>query len=187
VTAGTQRDEPGLDPEASATVLPEPVVVLLVGPAGSGKSTLAARLFPADRILSSDAMRAAITGDAADQRANGAVFRALARTLERRLAAGLTTVIDATNLNAADRRPWLEAARRHRIPVAAIVLDLPPAQVLAQNAGRARVVDAAVVERHLETLRGVLERGELEREGIAPIIRLGDADAVRSLTLGGRP
>jgi protein phosphatase len=181
----TTSPAPGPRPPIGVT-LPEPVVVLLVGPAGSGKSTLAARLFPADQILSSDAMRAAITGDAADQRANGAVFRALGRTLERRLAAGQTTVIDATNLKAADRRPSLDAARRHGIPVAAIVLDLPRAEVLAQNAGRARVVDEAVVERHLDALRGVLERGDLEREGIAPIIRLRDPDAVRALTLGVR-
>jgi len=47
--------------------LPEPCLVVLIGAAGSGKSTLAARLFAPDEVLSSDANRALLTGDAADQ------------------------------------------------------------------------------------------------------------------------
>ncbi len=153
-------------------LLPDPAVVLLIGAAGSGKSTLAARLFDPDEVLSSDAFRSLIAGDSADQRATGAAFRALGRALEPRLVAGLTTVIDATNVRAADRRPWLAAARRHGMPVAAIVFDQPVAAIRAQNAGRARIVGDDVIERHRVALRRTLERGELEREGIAPIIVL---------------
>ncbi|MFP5341775.1 MAG: AAA family ATPase [Candidatus Limnocylindria bacterium] len=163
--------------------LPDPAVVLLVGPAGSGKSTLAGRLFAPDEVLSSDALREAIAGDAADQRATGPAFRALGRALERRLAAGLLTVVDATNLLAADRRPWLAAARRHGVPVAAIVFDLPRDVIRSQNAGRARVVAEAVIDRHVGRLDGALARGELAAEGIAPIVVLRSAEDARTLSI----
>ncbi len=158
-------------------------VVLLVGPAGSGKSTLAARLFAPDEILSSDSMREAIAGDASDQRATGAAFRALGRALERRLAAGQLTVVDATNVRAADRRPWIAAARRHGVPAAAIVFDLPRDEIVAQNASRARVVDEAVIDRHLGRLDRTLSRGELAADGIAPVVVLRSAQEARSLSI----
>ena len=167
----------------TTVALPDPALVLLVGAAGSGKSTLAARLFAPDEILSSDAFRAAIAGDAADQRATGAAFRALGRALERRLAAGRLTVIDATNVRAADRRPWLATARRHGLPIAAIVLDLPEATVRAQNAGRQRVVDDDVIDRHLAAIRRTLDRDELRREGVAPVVVLRTTGAARTLAI----
>jgi predicted kinase len=150
----------------------DPSVVLLVGAAGSGKSTLAGRLFAADEILSSDALRAAIAGDARDQRATGAAFRALARALERRLADGRLTVVDATNVRPADRRPWIAAGRRYGVPVAAIVLDLAPAVVHAQNAARARIVDPAAIDRHLRGIRRTVDRGELALQGVDPVVVL---------------
>jgi protein phosphatase len=161
--------------------LMDPSVVLLVGAAGSGKSTLASRLFAPDEILSSDALRAAIAGDARDQRATGAAFRALARMLERRLANGRLSVIDATNARGADRRPWIAAGRRHGVPVAAIVLDLPPAIVHAQNAARSRNVDPAAVDRHLRAIRRTVDRRELEQEGMDPVVLLRSPGEARSV------
>lgn len=163
--------------------LPDPAVVLLVGAAGSGKSTLAARLFAPDEILSSDALRAAIAGDAGDQRATGAAFRALGRALDRRLGAGLLTVVDATNARAGDRRPWLAAARRHGVPTVAVVLDLPAATIRAQNARRERVVDDAIVERHLAAVRRTVERDELAHEGVAIVIVLRTMEEARTFAL----
>ena len=169
----------------TAIALPDPVLVLLVGPAGSGKSTLARRLFEPGEVLSSDAFRAAIAGDEADQRATRPAFKALGAALERRLAAGQRTVIDATNVRAGDRASWLAAARRHGIPLAAIVLDLPRDVVLARNAARERVVDEAVIDRHIAALRGTLDRGELRREGIDPIVVLRSPAELDELRLVG--
>jgi protein phosphatase len=167
--------------------IPDPSLVLLVGAAGAGKSTLAARLFEADEILSSDAYRARISGDAADQRTTRAAFEQLHRALVARLAAGRLTVLDATNLERSARRAGIVRARAAGVPVVAIVLDLPAAVVLARNAGRTeRVVDRAVVGRHLAVVRSTLDGGQLAVEGFDAIVLLGSPGAVDELRIERR-
>jgi predicted kinase len=164
--------------------IPDPSVVLLVGAAGAGKSTFAARHFPASAVLSSDALRAAITGDPADQRASRAAFAALHRLLERRLVAGRLTVIDATNVTAAARRTIRDIAARHGVPVVAIVLDLPEAIVRARNAARPeRSVPEHAVTRHLSQLSSALARGDLDAEGYAQVAHLRDPVDVAGLAI----
>jgi len=153
--------------------IPAQYVVLLVGAAGAGKSTFARRHFPPEAILSSDAMREAIAGDAADQRVNGPAFAALHRALDRRLASGGPAVVDATNATAAARRAIRRIAERRRVPIIAIVLDLPEAIVRARNAARTeRPVPDEVVTRHLAALARTRDLGTLEAEGYARIVRL---------------
>lgn len=163
--------------------IPDPALVVLVGAAGSGKSTLARRRFAPDEILSSDALRAAVSGDEADQRASRTAFTILHRELARRLAAGRLTVVDATNLRAEHRRPLLGAARDAGVPVVAIVLDLPAGTVYARNAGRTRVVDAGVVDRQLAWLRQTVDGGRLAAEGFDPIAILRTTDEVDHLEI----
>jgi protein phosphatase len=160
--------------------LPDPALVLLVGPAGSGKTTFARRWFAPEEISGSDDLRAVIAGDAADQTRNRAVFRALHRTVERRLAAGGLAVVDATNLEAHARRPLLGLAQDAGVPPVAFVLDLPLEVVLRRNAGRlGRIVDRSVVERHHRRLRALLEDGVLQTEGFAAVHLLGEAEVDR--------
>jgi len=127
---------------------------LLVGAAGSGKTSLAGRLFPAEALLSSDALRQQVSGDAANQQASPEAFRILHTQAARRLAAGRLTVVDATNIAAAARRPLRRMAGAHGRPAIAIVLDLAGGVCLARNAGRpGRTVPEAVVLRQLASLR----------------------------------
>ncbi|WP_228989373.1 AAA family ATPase [Streptomyces sp. DH8] len=64
--------------------------------------------------------------------------------VDKRLARGRLTVIDATNLR--DDRPWLLARARHwQRPTTAVLFDVPLATVQAQNASRDRVVPSEVV------------------------------------------
>jgi protein phosphatase len=140
--------------------LPVPGVVVLIGAAGAGKSTLAARSFRPDEVLSSDALRAAISGDPADQRATRPAFAILHRELVRRLRAGRLVVVDATNIETAARTALLRITRLLGVPAVAIVLAAAPADVHARNAARpGRVVPADVVSRQL---------GRLARLGAAP-------------------
>ena len=63
--------------------IPVPGLVVLIGAAGAGKSTLAVRLFAPADVLSSDDLRAAVSGDAADQRATRTAFGILHREVRR--------------------------------------------------------------------------------------------------------
>jgi protein phosphatase len=172
----------------SILVLPEPSLVVLIGAAGSGKSTLADRLFAPGEILSSDALRAAVSGSEADQRASGVAFRILHRTLARRMSDGQTTVVDATNTKPEHRRPLLARARAAGIPAVAIVLDLPPELIHAQNAARSsRIVDPAVVGRHIDAIRGTLDAGRLAAEGFDHVTILRSSDDVAGLRIERRP
>jgi protein phosphatase len=157
----------------------------MVGAAGSGKSTLAAQLFAADEILSSDTLRGVVSGDETNQRASAVAFGILHRMLERRLAAGQLTVVDATNTKAEHRRPLVARARAAGVPTVAIVLDLPPTVVHARNAGRsARVVDREVVDRHLGAIRQTVDSGRLAAEGFDQVVILhtpADVDRLRVL------
>jgi protein phosphatase len=169
--------------------LPEPCLVVLVGAAGAGKSTLAARLFPTDAILSSDAFRRIVSGDEADQRATRTAFAILHRELDRRLARGRTTVVDATSVTPFARRGLLRRATTHGLPAIALVLDLPPELVLARNARRAgRVVPESAARRQLADLRASLGEGALEAEGFAAVhvVRTAaDLDALSIAPSGG--
>jgi predicted kinase len=167
-------------------VIPDPSLILLVGAAGSGKSTLAARLFAADEILSSDALRAVVSGDEANQAATRVAFRILQQTLDRRLREGRLTVIDATNTFPAHRAPMLRRARALGLPVVALVLDLPAIDVHAQNAGRARVVDPAVVDRHLASIRLAVDADQLAGEGFESIVVLRSAADAAALEIERR-
>ncbi len=167
-----------------AVELPDPAVVLLIGAAGAGKSTFAQAHFPADAIISSDALRQAILGDATDQTANGRVFAAVHRALDRRLSAGRLAVVDATNLTATGRRRIRERAARAGVPTVAIVLALPADVVLRRNAARTgRQVPVAAVARHLAALERLLEQGLLDGEGYQQVIRLDDPEAAARLTI----
>ena len=165
--------------------VPERSVVLLVGAAGAGKSTFAGRHFPAEAVISSDAVREAILGDGADQTANDRVFAAVHQALDTRLAAGRLVVIDATNLTAAGRRAIRERAARFDAPVVVIVLA-PPAEVVhRQNARRpGRRVPDGVVSRHLAALESLLRRGLLQAEGYAEVVILRDPGQIDRFEVG---
>ena len=149
---------------------------------GSGKSTFAARHFHRPRSSSSDAFRAIVADDPADQSASRAAFELLHLAAQRRLERGLLTVIDATNVTRRARARLLAIARAARRPAVAIVLDPPLEVALERNAVRpGRRVDAAVVERQAHALRrSQAAQGGLHGEGFELVHRLVDpADVTR--------
>ena len=159
--------------------IPRPALVLLIGTAGSGKSTFAARHFRTTQVLSSDACRALVSDDEANQDATKDAFELLHLILEKRLRRGKLTVVDATNVQAWARASLLAIAQRCSVPAAAIVFDLPAALTAEQNQARAdRVVDANVIAQQTKDLQTSLH--ELPDEGFAQVYILTSREAVNS-------
>lgn len=166
----------------------DPSLVVLVGAAGAGKSTFAARHFLVEEVLSSDAFRAIVGRGESDQAATRTAFAALHRALTRRLDAGRLTVVDATNVEPHARIALVRRARAARVPAAAIILDLPPRLVFARNSARPeRIVDPAVVRRHLAILRRAIDRGLLEQEGFDVVYRIREAAEADAVEVVRRP
>jgi protein phosphatase len=119
--------------------IPELSLVVLVGAAGSGKSTFAARQFRPSEVLESDAFRAMVADDPADQLASPDAFEVLHLVAAKRLARRRLTVVDATNLQAHARRPLRELAGRYHCALVAIVFDLPEEVCQQWNRRRGRM------------------------------------------------
>ena len=149
--------------------LRDPTLVVLVGAAGSGKSSFAARWFDPSEVLSSDAFRELLSGDASDQRATKTAFSIIHREVTKRLGAGRSVVVDATNAERHARRALLARAGFAGVPAVAVIFALPREVVLARNAARPeRVVDPEIVERHLARVEAALQT--IPEEGFATIV-----------------
>ncbi|WP_432827831.1 LLM class flavin-dependent oxidoreductase [Dactylosporangium sp. CA-092794] len=118
--------------------LPEPCLVVLVGPGASGKSTWAAAHFRADRVVSSDALRGLVGAGDDDIAASADAFELLETVVERRVRRRLTTVVDTLGLDARRRQRWIGLAREHGVPCVAIAFDTPAAECRARNRARAQ-------------------------------------------------
>lgn len=138
-------------------------LVVLVGPSASGKSTWADEWFPAGQVVSADRLRALVGEGEHDQRAGTDAFAVLDLVLERRLRRGLLTVVDTLGLERDRRRGYVALARRHGVPVVALVFDVPAAECRARNARRPRPVPPKVLAGQLG--RWTKVREELAEDG----------------------
>ncbi len=166
--------------------IPDPALLLLIGPAGSGKSAFARKRFVPTEVVSSDHCRALVSDDENEQAATGSAFEILHLIVRKRMEWRRLTVIDATNIERAARRPLLERARRHGLPAAAIVFDLPEELLVRRNEERPdRDIGGRVVRLHRERLERTLR--SLPSEGFHTIHVLGSAEESEASRIVRRP
>jgi protein phosphatase len=148
--------------------IPELSLVVLVGVSGSGKTTFARQHFGPFEVISSDFCRGLVADDENDQAASADAFDVLAYIAGKRLAAGRLTVVDATNVQPAARKQFVDLARAHDVLPVAIVLDLPRALCAQRNTSRPdRTFGAQVIARQHDQLRRSLR--SLSREGFRKV------------------
>lgn len=163
-------------------IVPELSLVLLIGASGSGKSTFAARHFAPSEVLSSDHYRGVVAGDESDQSASKDAFDVLEFIAAKRLARGLLTVIDATNVDPSYRKRWVRLARSYHVLPVAVVLDLPPKVAAKRNEARPdRAFSAGVVRRQASSLRRGLSG--LRREGFRYVHVLRSVEQIDAATI----
>jgi protein phosphatase len=166
--------------------IPELSLVVLIGPSGSGKSTFARTHFKPTEILSSDVCRGLVSNDENDQTATGDAFAVLHYIAAKRLARGLLTVVDATNVQPEARKPLVELARQFHVLPVALVLDLPERVCQDRNRDRPeRQFGPHVIRQQVSQLRRSL-RG-LGREGFRHVHVLSSPEDIAATTFERQP
>jgi F420-dependent oxidoreductase-like protein len=102
-------------------------------------------------------MRALVGEHQDDQRAGTDAFAVLDLVVERRLKRRLLTVIDSLALNTKRRIGYVDAARRHGMPVHAVVFDTPGDVCRARLRDSGRPISPSIVKGQLAELAAVRE------------------------------
>lgn len=151
--------------------LPNPSLVLLVGPSASGKSTWASTQFREGQVLSSDHLRAVVGHSSRDQRASTRAFELLDQLILERLDRGLLTVVDSMALDGEQRARHIRMARDRGLPVFGIAFDTDAKVCRDRNTARGRPVPVGVHTQQLK--RWPTVRDELDDDGFDQVW-LGD-------------
>lgn len=173
-------------PDKTDIQIPDFSLVVLIGASGSGKSTFAAKHFLPTEVISSDHCRGLVLDDETSQEATADAFDLVRAIAEKRLKNRKLAVIDATNVRSADRKAWIDLARRwHALPVAIVIEPGIDICVERNKARPDRPFGAGVVQRMVSEIRKGL-RG-LQREGFRQVWELHTPEGVDQATVTRNP
>jgi protein phosphatase len=166
--------------------IPKLSLILLIGASGSGKSTFASKHFRSTEVISSDFCRGLVSDDENNQEASKDAFDVLHYLVEKRLARGHLTVVDATNVQPQDRKTLLNLARQYHVFPVAIVFDLPEQICFERNQQRSdRNFGIYVVRRHTQNLKRSLRF--LKQEGFRYIFKLSTPAEIEAVAIDLQP
>lgn len=156
-------------------LLPQGAIVLCIGPSNSGKSTLLEKLIAQKQLLrsevvSSDAYRELVSDiDYIDfskvpredqdvlyedyQQISTEAFHLLQETVASRAKLNKTTFIDATHLRNAERAKYIEIAKKHHVPIMALVFDIPRDELLKRDGQRLQPRGKKRLEQQMRTFQ----------------------------------
>jgi protein phosphatase len=179
-------DRDDLAPAAAAPsrvlTIPELSLIVLVGASGSGKSTFGQQHFAPFEVLSSDFCRGLVANNQNDQSATTPAFEVLHYVAARRLARGLLTVVDATNVQPEARKPLVELARKYHVLPVAIVFDVPERLCEERNRGRTdRTFGPHVIRQQRSQLQRSLRY--LQKEGFRHVHVLRSVDDISAVRI----
>jgi len=166
--------------------IPELSLIILLGAAGSGKSTFARKHFLESEILSLGHCHGVILADATDQSVKEDALNLLHSEVEKRLAAGRLSVIDAANVQSAERMPLLKLAKDYHVSVVAIALNIPEAVCYERNAQRlGQSLEPHMVRNQTEELTRSLKY--IEQEKNRRIYILNSEEEIESVEIERQP
>jgi len=130
-------------------------LIVLVGPPASGKSTWGKKFAKENNIvyISTDEIRAEIGTGENDQNVSTAAFEIARNRVKEALNNGKNVMIDATNCNGDDRRPFVKIAREFDAYKIAVAFEVPREELLKRDAHRERHVGPEVIDFFLHKYR----------------------------------
>lgn len=178
--------------------LPHAGIVLLIGPSNSGKSTLLNQLvaqnkISASEIVSSDAFRLAVSDqdfiswgsrpqdEAAVlmdqyQEISAEAFSMMDAVIEARCRLNKTVFVDATHLWADDRAKYIQLAKKHNVPIVAIVLDLPERVLLDRDESRENPRGKRRIKQQFQVFRD--KKRSIKKEGFTSVYMLKETEGL---------
>ena len=167
--------------------IPDFSLVVLIGVDGFGQIDLRGEAFPADRgDLVGLLPRVSFPTTRPIKASPPTPSIWCAKSPAKRLKHRKLAVIDATNVRPADRKGWIELARRwHALPVA-IVFDPGIDVCIERNRARPdRAFGGQVVQRMVSEVRRGL--GGLQREGFRQVWKLTSVESIEAATVTRQP
>lgn len=189
-------------------VLPYAGIVLLVGTSNSGKSTFLKKLIENKQILpsevvSSDDFRILVSDsdfidwtqkprDESDslynqyQKISEEAFSLMDLTIEKRCKLNKLTFVDATNLFSEDRKKYITIARKHHVPIVAIVMDVEQDVLLERDKIRDTPRGKQKINQQYQTFKR--ERRFIKKEGyLATYFILNNTDYIEIIRKSNNP
>src|SRR3954452_3060805 len=166
--------------------VPDFSLVVLIGATGSGKSTFARRHFKSTEVISLDHAHGLVCDDENDQSVSTDAFELMGAIAEKRLKNRKLTVIDAANVRAAERKQWVQIARRWHAPPVAIVLDPGLEVCIERNKLRP---ERNFGPRGPRSMIAEMRQGlpGLQREGFRQIWKLSSVTDIDAATIERKP